>query len=320
MAPLFSALSPLTNNLILLISVILLKWLISYFSPLDTFRFFRFYCSQLANKVNKANNTQYQQKIAGLMSLLITLLTIVIILWLFESFIEVVWLWHGFLLYLAIDGFHLAAKGKAIATDLVANKKYEAKQKIKPLVLRECDNLSAMGIVKSFIEMTLLRQTQQLIIPCFYFIIAGPLMAFSYRLLLEMHYSWNTKQPRFNMFGKPALVLVNLLQWLPVRILSLMILFISLNSQIVLFWRLIRGHFFQLNNNLLIHCFALVNSIQLGGVAMYQGEKLRKTNFNQQAQQPEPKHIITTNQRMIEVKTILFSGLIIAVMLTGLIK
>ena len=284
--------SPVASNFLLLVCVIFLKWAMTFIANTDVFAFFRFYCQQLALKVNKTSNSQNQQVIAGWLAMLINYSTLFVIVWLFEAFIEVVWLWHALLLYISLENLQLAMKGKLIAQDLVANKKYEAKQKISPYLLRDSEQLSTMGICKSFIEMQLLRVNQHIVCVSFYFLLLGPYAAFSFRLLLEMHHVWNSKQPRFNYFGKPVALICNLLQWLPSRLSSIFLLLLSVNKNLALYWRLVRKNFFNLNNNLLIHSFALVNEIRLGGVCMYQGEKVRRVSFNDQAKQPAPSDII----------------------------
>lgn len=86
--------------------------------------------------------------------------------------------------------------------------------------------------------MQLLRTLQQGYTVAIIFLIAGPLAALSYRLLLEMHYCWNTKLISHKYFGLYSKHLVNLLQWLPVRVFSLLLLFTSIGKNFVLFWRL----------------------------------------------------------------------------------
>ena len=296
--------STFSSQALLLGLVILLKWLITRVTPLDSFQFFRLYCQQLALKVNKAQNTNTQRVIAGWLALLISFTTIIIIVWLFEDFIEVLWLWQALLLFLAIDGFHLGRTGKKFAKTLVANDTYQAKQIIKPFLLRDCKQLSIMGLSKAFIEMQMLKTLQLLIMPCCLFLLSGPLAAFSYRLLLEMHYSWNTKCSHLIEFGKPIAFIINVLQWLPSKICSLLLLLLSFNSQTLLFWRLMKSDFFKLNNNMLLHCFALVNGVQLAGVAIYGnekqlGEKLRRAAFNTKARQPQPSDIIHADNRIL---------------------
>ena len=294
----FPPINIFSSSVLLLFVVIFIKALMTRLVKHQPLSFFNFYCQKLSEKVNKAQNPEKQQVIAGLVAVIITVTPLIVILSLFELFIEVPWLWQGFLLYLALGQFNLATNSKLIAQALVANQNYLAKQTLQPLLLRETDQLSKMGLSKSCIEMQLLKTLQQNFVVIFYFLILGPLTALGYRLLLEMHYSWNVKQTTFSSFGKQANILVNVLQWLPVRLFTLLMLIMHSKQNLLLSWRLIKGKFFRLNNDIALHCLALNLQVRLGGVAMYHGEKLRKTSFNDQARQPEPTDIIHTSTQL----------------------
>ena len=292
------AINHFSITVLLLFAVILIKILISRIINQQPLSFFNFYCQKLSEKVNKAKNSIKQQTIAGFVAILMTLTPLVIILSIFEFFIEVPWLWQGFLLYFALGPLNLKVQSKTIAQALVANQNYLAKQTLQPLILRETEQLSKMGISKSCIEMQLLKTLQQTFVVICYFLIFGPLAALSYRLLLEMHYSWNTKQSAFTHFGQQADILVNIFQWLPVRLFTLIMLTMHSGQSLLLTWRLIKDKFFQLNNDVALHCFALNLQIRLGGVAVYSGIKLRKLSFNDHARQPEPNDIIHADTQL----------------------
>ena len=292
------SLNHFSSTLLLLFAVVFIKSLIGRFVEHQPLSFFNFYCQKLSEKVNKTTNSFKQQTIAGFVAIVITLSPLIVILWLFELFIEVPWLWQGFLLYLAIGPLNLNASSKTIAQALVANQNYLAKQTLQPLLLRETEQLSKMGLSKSSIEVQLLKTLQQNVVVCCYFLAFGPLVALSYRLLLEMHYSWNIKQSSFKYFGQQADILVKLMQWLPVRLFTLIMLMMHSKQNLLLSWRLIRGKFFQLNNDIALHCFALNLQVRLGGVAMYNKNKLRKPSFNDHARQPEPTDIIHASRKL----------------------
>lgn len=308
-------LSFFSQQVILLLVVLLIKWVVNKTSTLNIFSFFRFYCRQLANKVNKSDNSPQQQSISGWLALLITYTTIIIIIWLFEDFIEVVWLWHGLLLFFSLDGLELSSKGRKIAQDIVANRKYQAKTILSTYTLRDCSSLSTMGLCKAFIEMQVLKNNQLIIVPSILFLLLGPYLAFSYRLLLEMHYCWNIKVKKFMYFGQAAANLVNILQWLPTRLFSVFILLFSITNNFFLHWHLLKGHFWRLNQDGLLHVFALTQKITLAGVAIYDGEKLRKPAFNQTATTPEPRHIIEAGQLLNKFSLWLVSLLIMLMLL-----
>ncbi|NQY34844.1 MAG: cobalamin biosynthesis protein [Alteromonadaceae bacterium] len=308
-------LNTFSYSVTILLSVILVKALISSFHIHEPLTFFRFYCDRLADKVSKTSSSKSQQSISGLVSIIVSLAPLLIIIWLFEAFVTVKWLWQSMLLYIAVGGFGLTSRTKNIAIALTANQKYLAKQTIQPLVLRDTSSLSNMGISKTCIEMQLLQTLQQGFIVCFYFLIAGPLAALTYRLLLEMHYSWNVKCERFAFFGAHCKQIVSILQWLPVRLFTLILLFGSLGKNFILFWRLIQKHILKLNNDVLLHCLALNLGIRLGGVAMYDGIKLRRTAFNDQAKQPEPSDIIYASRHIKQVLITSLTCLILSAVL-----
>jgi len=295
---LLTELTPFSYQVLILIIVLILKSAVSHFVAHEPLRFFQFYCLQLGNKVNKSQNSSQQQTIAGLVALLITLLPIAIILWLFADFVAVDYLWQALLLYFALGSLNLAQINKSIAQALVAKQSYLAKQTLKPWLLRETEQLSSVGLSKAAIEMQLLRTAQQVYVVGFLFIGLGPLAALSYRLILEMHFCWNSKLPKFKHFGFYSQLFVQLIQWLPSRVMALLILLSTLGQGGALSWRLMKGHFFKLNNNFIIGVHAFSLAIRLGGVAMYNKEKLRKAAFNDLAKQPEPQDIIKANNKI----------------------
>lgn len=292
---------PFINNVTILLCVVLLKIVLSIFFIKEPLLLFRFYCNLLAKKVNKPKNSQGQQKIAGIIGVLITLIPLVIIFWLFEDFVEVIWLWHALLLYLALGSFGLTRMSMKIAKALIANKTDEAKQMLQPLVLRETNKLSVLGISKTTIEMQLIQTIQQCFVVAFYFLLAGPLVALTYRLLLEMHYSWNIKKKGFTAFGKHINILIQLLQWLPTRIFVFILLLGTIGQNFVLFWQLIKRHYFALNNDIALYALALTLEKKLGGVVIYDNEKSRRENFNGKAKEPEPRDIIHAVKRVNQV-------------------
>ena len=297
-----TSLSPFSYQLLILLCVIVTKSLVSHFIVHEPLRFFQFYCQKLSDKVNKSQNSTKQQTIAGFVAILVTLLPILIILWMFEVLVEVDFLWQAFLLYLALGSFGLTQISKTISQAITSKQNYVAKKTLKPWVLRETDVLSSLGLSKACIEMQFLRTLQQGYSVAFLFILFGPLTAIGYRLLLEMHYCWNTKLITHRHFGRYSKSLTNLIAWIPVRIFSLLLLFTSLGKNFRLVWNLSRPYFFQLNNNLALLLIALHLEVKLGGVAMYQTnnekEKLRKISFNDRARQPQAKDIIQAKNKV----------------------
>ena len=306
---LLTELPPLSESIIILLSVVLIKFLISTHWPDNTMAYFRFYCQRLSDKVNKAENSIYQQQISGLIAFLITLIPIVLIIGLFEAFIAINWLWQAVLLYFALGDMSLTRQVKSIVLACQQQDKIGARTLLSPLVLRDVSNLSPMGIHKATIEMQLLKNLQWLYSVCFWFIVIGPLAALSYRLIVEMHYSWNSKREQFNNFGKIALTCHQLFNWLPTRVFYLLYLISISGSSVGLYWRLTRSHFFTLSSNIVIALHALVLNVQLGGVAMYDQQKLRRASLNESARAPEASDTLRAAQSLRKIN--IFSAILL---------
>jgi adenosylcobinamide-phosphate synthase len=318
----FTTLSSFSYQLLILLTVILVKAFVSYFIRHEPLRFFQYYCKKLSDKVNKPQNSPKQQMIAGLIAIIITLLPIVIILWAFEVFIEVNFLWQAILLYVSLGSFVLSKSTTMIAEALNSNQNYMAKQTLEPWVLRETESLSSLGLSKTCIEMQLFRTLQQGFTVAFIFVLFGPLMTIGYRLLLEMHYCWNIKLVKYHHFGLYSKHFVNLIQWLPVRFFSFLLLFVSIGKNSLLFWNLSRQYFFQLNNNIALLLISLNLEVKLGGVAIYDDhinakEKLRKVSFNDQARQPQAKDIIRASKN---IHGIIYLSLFIMVLIATAVE
>lgn len=318
----FTALSTFSNQLLILLIVILIKAIISHFIFHEPLRFFQFYCQKLSDKVNKSQNSPKQQSIAGLVAIVITLLPISIILWMFDILVEVNFLWQAILLYVALGTFGITQASNIITQALTTKQNYLAKQTLKPWMLRETESLSAVGLSKANIEMQLLRTLQQGYTVAFIFMLFGSLSAICFRLLLEMHYCWNSKLIKYHNFGFYSKRLVNLIQWLPVRVFSLILLLTSIEKNATLYWRLSHPYFFKLNNNIALILLALNLAVKLGGVALYDDqqhpkEKLRKTSFNDLARQPQATDIIRAHKK---IHGIIYISLFFMILLAAAIE
>jgi adenosylcobinamide-phosphate synthase len=293
--------SPFAYSVVMLYGVIFAKYLASFVVAHEPLQFFRLFCEQLANKVNKTNNSDRQRSISGFIAISVSLAPLLIILWLFEAFIEATWLWQSFLLYLALGNLHLGKTSKEIAKLIVANKNFEAKQLLNPWLLRDTQQLSPLGLSKSCIEMLLLRAMQNLFTVSFFFLCFGSLPALAIRLLIEMHYSWNNKQSSFQPFGNSITFIVNAIQWLPSRAFSWVLLFSCIGKNFILYSRLSQIYFLKLNNSYALSLFAFALEVKLGGVAMYQGIKLRKISYNENGRQPQVTDIIHASKLISQV-------------------
>lgn len=310
-------LPPSSINSLILLGVILLQLLAGSLSQSRKFSIFSIYCQQFSLKVNKPNRSDSHRKIAGFIATTITWLPIVIILWLFESLIEVPWLWSALLLYFSLDKLQLNSIAQQEFLLLSSGNKHEARMLISPITLRDTDQLSPIGLCKATIETLILKKLQLQFCVGFYFLIFGPLAAVTYRLLLELHYQWNIKRSEYRAFGKFPHIITSLMQWLPGRLFLILMFVISIRQPIGLLWHIVKQSFFQLNNNILTHLLALELGIKLGGVAMYDGIKLRRDSFNDRGRQPEANSIIQAVKYLNLVMTLIICLLVSFIILSA---
>lgn len=317
----FSTLPTIIQSITLLVVVVIVKLIIARFSVNTSadlnsgMRYFRFFCQRLSDKVNNSKNSNEQRRIAGLIALLITLAPLVIILALFEQFIAINWLWQLMLLYFAFGNFNVSTISAGISKALLSGNNSLAKNLLSHHSLRDTATLSTMGLSKATIEMQLLKHLQLHFVVACCFLFIGPVMALAYRLILEMHYSWNTKLTRFSQFGQASNFVVQVILWLPARIYYVLYLTMTIGHNFFLFWRLTRRYFFQLNTNIIIELHALNLRVKLGGVAMYNQHKLRRTHFNEQGRQPEVSDINAARKQLylVDISTLILLCLIAAV-------
>lgn len=317
----FSTLPTIIQSITLLVVVVIVKLIIARFNLSHStdinsgMQYFRFYCQRLSDKVNNSKNSNEQRRIAGFIALLITLAPLVIILSLFEQFIAINWLWQLMLLYFAFGNFNLSTISAGISKALLSGDNSLAKNLLSHHSLRDTATLSTMGLSKATIEMQFLKHVQLHFVVACCFLFIGPIMALAYRLILEMHYSWNTKITKFYQFGQASNFVVQVILWLPARIYYFLYLTTTIGHNFFLFWRLTRRYFFQLNTNIIIELHALNLRIKLGGVAMYNQTKLRRVNFNEQGRQPEVSDIANARKQLFSVD---ISAVILLCLLTAL--
>lgn len=306
-----ASLSSFTQNVFLLLIVIAIKSLITLLSTPSNTSFLAFYCQRFSDKVNKPNNSVQQQKIAGLIATLITIAPIVAILWLFEGLIQVSWLWHALLLYFSLGSFGAISKAKSVAKHIQQQDKQSAREQLANWVLRDVNTLSPLGLHKASIEMLTLRYLQQQFTIAFYFLLLGPYFSFTLRMICELHYNWNSKLKTFRAFGYLPKACFRLFLWLPERIYFLMAIFLNATKPVHKFISYSSQFLFKSGSKLTLSMMACSLGVKLGGVAMYQGEKVRHDVFNPAGKQPEHTDVLMVTKQ-IRLHQILSLVLLIA--------
>jgi adenosylcobinamide-phosphate synthase len=292
-------------HIMVFIAVVCLHGLMALLAHrVELWRPFHWYCQRLAQKVNRAQNSPQQRFIAGSLSYLITVIPLVIILALFENLVAIPLMWQGLLLFVALDGVLIPWRGKQIAQHLIANQKDQAKQQLQPLMLRDCRPLSLLGLAKACIEMQLWRTLTQFFTIALAYFYFGALFALFCRLTQEIHQCWNTKLPQYQPFGEFADKLYRLINWLPARLFSLLILLLHPTALNHAIRQPMKPYWFRFDHTIALYSLAVALNVTLSGVAMYQGQKYRTTKLNAQAPEPTINHVNRCYQQLVLLQVV----------------
>jgi len=155
----------------------------------------------------------------------------------------------------------------------------KAKLLLTELTLRETKPLSLVGINKATIESLVLQAANSWFSVVFWYLMTGIYGALFYQLIHICAQQWNCKLAPFQALGKIPSVTTQILQ-LPIHIL-LSFTFSFYGKPIrTLFTKFKQSvHWHHFSSGLLLSSFALSLQIQLGGVRMYEGEKVIYSNL-----------------------------------------
>ncbi|WP_158972216.1 cobalamin biosynthesis protein [Paraglaciecola sp. L3A3] len=247
-----------------------LSWPEKY-HPLSLYKLFAI---RMAKKVlPSADYSTQQQKISGALAAMVLLLPLIVIIAIFIYLSEYPMFFQGFLLLIALRFQYVLNISTKIANYLSADKKILARHTLQPIILRETDKLSPMGLAKANCETIVLRFSYQYCAVIFWFLLTGGVGAIIYRALYESSQCWNIKLKRFKHFGLIVNKLLRLLQWTPNFLVGLSLIIVSANFASLKVLKTKRSYFEQ--RFYLLNIAGTVLNIELGGPAFYENKKTR---------------------------------------------
>ncbi|KJY82181.1 adenosylcobinamide-phosphate synthase [Vibrio galatheae] len=182
------------------------------------------FAEQLADKVNV--NTSYSQSmISGTLAWLLMLFPMLAVLVALKPLVWQPELFELAFLLLAIDWRNTDKFTAQFIAAIAREDKEQAKMLLKPIINRSTAPLSLLGLGKAGTETLIMSYGRNVVGVLFWYAIAGGIGAFIYRMSVELARAWSPSRQRFSPFGIPAVRAVAVLDFIPLRLFALFILF-----------------------------------------------------------------------------------------------
>lgn len=235
---------------------------------------------RLAKQVHPdIERSPFQQQLSGCLALLLVLVVTLAMVFGLYLLSELPLILDALLLYFCLGGQQPFQPISSIASNINRQQLSLARAQAKPLLLRDRQNLSAMGLSKACTESLILQQTaNQLAVLC-WFLLGGGLLALAYTLLQTAARQWNSKLPHYRYFGRAA-ALSYQFTLLPAMLIAAILL--ALQHGMLAAWRCFRAtnnQYFSWPCRLLLATTASALNTSLGGPAYYGTIKIARQHI-----------------------------------------
>jgi adenosylcobinamide-phosphate synthase len=303
------------SSVLILFCVIILERIVPATTQYSPLLFFKALSVGISSKVHPHSRQSQpsQQKLAGSLAILILTLPFVFLLYSMMAVVEFPLIFDGLILWMCLTWSATKKSAKSMAKAIKKGNKSLAKARLSPLVLRDTNTLSPMGMYKSAIEMVILRSSKEYFAVIFYYLCFGSQFILLYRLLGLLNQCWNPKISHYRHFGQTNATLCYLLEWLPARLMALTIM--SLNN-FKLSFKLMTGAKTWGNDSSLFLLAGTAGGLKvsLGGPVIYNKVKLRRPVIgNGKTLAPTPAHL---NQTLSLIEKVLFVWCLMIVLVT----
>jgi adenosylcobinamide-phosphate synthase len=216
-----------------------------------------------------------QQLISGGLAVLVLLFPVIVIIAVFIYLSEYPIFFEALMLLVALRFQNIIHQTNKITAYLQSDKKILARQTVSSLCLRETVNMSPLGLIKANVESLLLRYSYGFCSVLFWYVVLGGAGAVIYRILYEISLAWNNKLNRFQHFGKPVRYIVNILNWIPVKLAGLSFMLTVNITQGVS--AILNPLSYKSDHLYVLNVCGSSLGIELGGPAYYDQQKVRTT-------------------------------------------
>lgn len=270
---------PMLQQPLLALLMIVLSTLLPLPASYQPLQLFRVVAVAMAKKVNKPAYSAKQLQLSGSLAMLLLLLPILALATAFAQLSQWPELWQALLLYCCLDWQQQRQQALAVSQSLDKQQLNLARDQLQPLLLRQTQQMSAIGLTKACIETLSLRFAKQWFSVLFWFMLGGGIAALSYRLLQELQQCWNPKLTQFQHFGRPAANLVRLLSFIPVLLCGTLVALLRQWRQSLVYFRFSQDGLLRLPQRWLLAASSAALARNLAGPLYYGHEKQRRVRI-----------------------------------------
>lgn len=252
---------------------------------------FRALARGMAAKVHPSlQRPRSQQRISGLMALLLLTLPWLVIAAVLYGLTQLNWLFAALVLFFCLYSNAPAREYQRIRHAHQHQQKLLARERLQPLVARQTRTLSSIGIAKAAIEWYSRTLTTGWLGVLLWFVIAGPIAALAYRLLLELAGCWPVTRRHWRDFGALSSALAQLASWPAYTLQWLLFAVRSLLGGKVLPWSFAAQPWITAADGRLWRAVAMRLQCRLGGPVILDGQKRPRPRF-QFGEEPQPHQL-----------------------------
>ncbi len=235
--------------------------------------FMRYLLRQMGRKVlPSADYGPTQHYISGALAATVLLSPLVICLALLVYMAEYPVFFEAFTLVVLLDFGYQRQQYNKVLKSIGRNKKSLSREMVSTMTARQCDTLTDVGIAKAAIEALWLKFLYLYCGVIFYFIIAGPIGALIYRLLLLTSWQWHYRAKGMSYFAMPVRRVVSFLVIPPAVIGGMLTLMVNHPFRAV---KAMKHAPVKDKTSLLLALLGGMLNIKLGGPAIYDNKKYR---------------------------------------------
>jgi len=246
-----------------------------YFRPSNLYHpntLFTLITGNLAKRVVKSNSAVSHHLLCGTLAFILPSVTLLVLLYAL-SYISFYPQWFGgLILFLCLDT-HYEKRVQRIAKLLKVGQKGSAKQLLDTMVARDTQSLSEIGIIKACLDSLALNSLRQFYLILIFYLIGGPYLALTYKLMMLCDHSWRQQLSPDHPFLKPVQQTIYVLEWLPLRAFVLVMSVTQSFAKTRHYLKHYAQHYSNTHSGWITALFAASLNIQLAGPRFYHGQR-----------------------------------------------